>query len=90
MFDQQLKMRADGVDSSRLTKRRQSPKLRVKHSVQKQCPAESRLSVPHLSEAADEKLSNSASTESFEHVSCEHTAPSPDGLADVNYSFEVS
>ena len=92
----QLKMRTGGVDSSRISKRKRSPKPRNKRTHQQPSTQlqEKPTTVSPVPEVAETPAAPAA-TEGFEHITCERLATTPaggeaGGVVDIEKSFEVS
>lgn len=94
-------MRTGSVDPSRISKRKRSPKPRLKRGHQQQAappfhdskPAPAAAPTVAASPAVPEPPEMVAS-DTFEHVSCERLATTPaggdGGIVDITKSFEVS
>lgn len=94
---EQLKMRTGGVDPSRISKRKRSPKSRSKRSHHLSAPptldsSAKTVPVSNVPEQVDTMVTN---TDMFEHVPFERLATTPgygegEGLIDITQSFQVS
>ena len=91
----QLKMRTGGVDSSRISKRKRSPKPRSKRTHQQPAAQQQErpTTVSPVPEVAETQAAP-ASAEGFEHITCERLATTPAGMeaggvVDIEKSFEV-
>ena len=96
-FALQLKMRTGGVDPSRISKRKRSPKPRSKRTHQQPVSQlqEKPTTVSPVPEVAETTQPTPSSTEGFEHITCERLATTPagaevGGVVDIEKSFEVS
>ncbi|XP_070186725.1 Golgi-specific brefeldin A-resistance guanine nucleotide exchange factor 1-like isoform X2 [Littorina saxatilis] len=82
-----LKMRTGGVDPSRISKRKRSPKPRSKRTHQQ--PPSQLQDKPSTVPEVSETQAPSAS-EGFEHITCEPLATTPAGVVDIERSFQAA
>lgn len=87
-----LKMRTGGVDQSRISKRRRSPKPRTKRSHQQ---TQEKVSTVTPVQEVSESPAQDVSAEGFEHITCERLATTPAApelgeVVDIEKSFQAA